>query len=365
MLGCRLVPAPARKRIVSARGICAALAASTALLAAPGVQADDPTGHGDPDGLRSANRQLAVESRSVVLELYALESRLARAQRELAAIRSQAAAVARRQDAARDRLGLLQRMLRAAESRLSERLRELYVEDDPDPLAVLLGATSLDEALATLENLGHFARQDAEIVEEVKKARGAVRRATRELEEQAAELRATGAAAERTHADLVEARSERRSYLDGLRRTQRLNEAELARLMEKAAAAEANASSEGTQAGASPAAADEGPATSSSSPAEGEQSASPPTDPGTQMTVVATGYSISGNTATGMPVGWGVVAVDPSVIPLGTRLTIPGYGKGVAADTGGNVRGAMIDLWFPTRADALAWGRRTVTITLH
>ena len=53
------------------------------------------------------------------------------------------------------------------------------------------------------------------------------------------------------------------------------------------------------------------------------------------------------------------------MIPLGTRLTIPGYGEGVAADTGSGVRGATIDLWFPTLAQARAWGRRTVTITLH
>jgi 3D (Asp-Asp-Asp) domain-containing protein len=64
-------------------------------------------------------------------------------------------------------------------------------------------------------------------------------------------------------------------------------------------------------------------------------------------------------------VGWGVVAVDPSVIPLGTRLTIPGYGEGIAADTGPAVRGAMIDLWFPSAAQAAAWGKRAVTITLH
>jgi 3D (Asp-Asp-Asp) domain-containing protein len=83
------------------------------------------------------------------------------------------------------------------------------------------------------------------------------------------------------------------------------------------------------------------------------------------MTVVATGYALRGRTATGAPTGWGVVAVDPSVIPLGTSMTIPGYGSGVAADTGGGVRGAMIDLWFPSAAQASAWGRRTVTITLH
>jgi 3D (Asp-Asp-Asp) domain-containing protein len=83
------------------------------------------------------------------------------------------------------------------------------------------------------------------------------------------------------------------------------------------------------------------------------------------MTVFSTGYALQGRTASGLPTGWGIVAVDPSVIPLGTRMTIPGYGEGVAADTGGTVRGATIDLWFPTIGQATAWGRRTVTITLH
>ncbi len=64
--------------------------------------------------------------------------------------------------------------------------------------------------------------------------------------------------------------------------------------------------------------------------------------------MIATGYSMPGTTATGLPVGWGVAAVDPSVIPLGTHMTIPGYGDAVAADTGGAVVGATIDLWFPT-----------------
>ena len=70
------------------------------------------------------------------------------------------------------------------------------------------------------------------------------------------------------------------------------------------------------------------------------------------LTVVATGYDLSGTTSTGLPVGWGVAAVDPSVIPLGTHLTIPGYGEAIAADTGSAVRGSTIDLWFPTLAQA-------------
>jgi 3D (Asp-Asp-Asp) domain-containing protein len=46
-------------------------------------------------------------------------------------------------------------------------------------------------------------------------------------------------------------------------------------------------------------------------------------------------------------------------------MTIPGYGEGVAADTGGAVQGNVIDLWFPTVTQALAWGRRIVRITLR
>jgi 3D (Asp-Asp-Asp) domain-containing protein len=79
---------------------------------------------------------------------------------------------------------------------------------------------------------------------------------------------------------------------------------------------------------------------------------------------VATGYALTGHTASGIPVGPGVVAVDPSVIPLGTRLSIPGYGQGIAADTGGAIVGARIDLWFSSHAEALAWGRRSVTISV-
>jgi uncharacterized protein YabE (DUF348 family) len=58
-----------------------------------------------------------------------------------------------------------------------------------------------------------------------------------------------------------------------------------------------------------------------------------------------------GITATGVRVTYGVVAVDPNVIPLGTRMYIPGYGYGVAADTGGAVKGYIIDLGYPDGVD--------------
>jgi uncharacterized protein YabE (DUF348 family) len=85
------------------------------------------------------------------------------------------------------------------------------------------------------------------------------------------------------------------------------------------------------------------------------------------MRMVATAYTAScagcsGITASGRPAGHGIVAVDPSVIPLGTRLYIPGYGFAVAGDTGGAIRGARIDLGFNSLRDALLFGRRAVTV---
>lgn len=84
-----------------------------------------------------------------------------------------------------------------------------------------------------------------------------------------------------------------------------------------------------------------------------------------RMKVDAVAYYLPGNTALGIPVRKGVVAVDPRLIPLGTKLHVPGYGKGIAADVGLAIKGRIIDLWFPSTAAARMWGRRTVTITVY
>jgi len=57
-----------------------------------------------------------------------------------------------------------------------------------------------------------------------------------------------------------------------------------------------------------------------------------------------------------------VVAVDPSVIPLGSRVWVSGYGEAIAGDTGGAIKGNRIDLHFPTKDAAYAFGNGTVTV---
>lgn len=79
----------------------------------------------------------------------------------------------------------------------------------------------------------------------------------------------------------------------------------------------------------------------------------------------STAYTYTGNrTATGEQPAVGVVAVDPRVIPLGTRMYIEGYGYAHAGDTGGAVKGNKIDVFLEQRSQCMSWGRRTVKVYL-
>ncbi|TYR81708.1 LysM peptidoglycan-binding domain-containing protein [Priestia megaterium] len=94
---------------------------------------------------------------------------------------------------------------------------------------------------------------------------------------------------------------------------------------------------------------------------------------GKKLTVEATAYTAncagcSGITATGVNLkanpNQKVIAVDPSVIPLGSRVYVEGYGEAIAADTGGAIKGNKIDVFVPSQSTAQQWGRKTVTVTV-
>ena len=86
---------------------------------------------------------------------------------------------------------------------------------------------------------------------------------------------------------------------------------------------------------------------------------------GRELVVSAYAYCLRGRTASGRYTKHGIVAVDPRVIPLGSRLYVPGYGWAIAADTGGAIIGNKIDLWMPTSGDCYRWGVRRVKIKVY
>ena len=81
----------------------------------------------------------------------------------------------------------------------------------------------------------------------------------------------------------------------------------------------------------------------------------------------ATAYAGDTITATGVapvrnPNGLSTIAVDPSIIPLGSKVYIPGYGEAIAEDTGGAIKGHRIDLFLNSENECINWGRRNVTL---
>lgn len=90
------------------------------------------------------------------------------------------------------------------------------------------------------------------------------------------------------------------------------------------------------------------------------------------LTMVATAYTADpaengpwGAVAyDGQPLRRGIVAVDPNIIPMGSRLYIEGYGEAIAADQGGKIKGNRIDLFMDSKAEAYNWGMRTVKVII-
>ena len=112
--------------------------------------------------------------------------------------------------------------------------------------------------------------------------------------------------------------------------------------------------------------------TTSAQPTQTESAPSTSNDART-MTVEATAYTAnctgcSGVTANGTDLHANpdakVIAVDPNIIPLGSKVWVEGYGEAIAADTGGAIKGNRIDLFIADENEANQWGRRTVTIKI-
>jgi len=78
--------------------------------------------------------------------------------------------------------------------------------------------------------------------------------------------------------------------------------------------------------------------------------------------LLVTAYCLVGTTFSGVHTHPGVVAVDPRVIPIGTTLAIPGYGRGRALDTGSAIRGRRADVWFSSCSRARSWGVRRLRV---
>lgn len=275
-----------------------------------------------------------------LLELYALDSRLQGSRSRVAYLGTEAAKLRRERRALRAELRTARLVLSATQRQLALQLRTLYEQGEVDPLAVVFGAASLEKGLRALDDLSRSAAESSRAVAATRAAERRLLHARRTLGSDARRLARSRSSARAAEQSLTSTAASKSAYAASLRAAG----TETAGLFSSAASA----------------------ATKSQTIGRGDTPPpQPPPKGGRKMTVSATCYILKGTTASGLPVGPGIVAVDPTVIPLGTRLYIPGYGKGVAADVGGGIKGRIIDLWYSTYAQCAKWGMRTVTITIY
>lgn len=300
---------------------------------------------------------LTRAQRSAELELYAAESAVARARASAVELERRRQALDVRLERTRRHITVVRSSLDATNQRVANLLRRLYVEGDADPIAVLLGARSLPAMLAGLDELERTTHANRGIAAELR-ARSRTLRAQlvrlaqvrRQLTDAERRAGAAVAASERAAAS-------RRATVARIGRRAGVTRARLAAVEARVRAARRASARIERKSVPAPAPRVEAP---------GPAAAPSPVAPGTRALVVdAVAYHLPGRTASGLPVGVGVIAVDPTVIPLGTRVFVPGYGAAVAADVGSAIKGNIIDLWMPSTAAARAWGRRTVTITVY
>src|SRR5262249_4379260 len=164
--------------------------------------------------------------------------------------------------------------------------------------AVVLGAKSLGTGLSQLDAMSRAANQGSQIVAVTAAAHLRLLHAQRRLALEERRLERSLAAARQAEERLAAAAASRAAYVSSLRAQERMQAAQL-----RSVETQAQPIQQRSQ--------------------QIAPTASPPTGK-RQLTVSATCYDLPGRTATGMPVGPGVVAVDPSVIPLGTRMSVPG-----------------------------------------
>lgn len=146
-------------------------------------------------------------------------------------------------------------------------------------------------------------------------------------------------------------------------------------LTEKPVQPEASTQKESTPSAepAAPAPTESVPAVEATAPAPATPAAEAPASSSKEIIVEATAYTAScegcsGITATGINLienpNQKVISVDPSVIPLGSRVYVEGYGEAIAGDTGGAIKGNKIDVFIPSKQDAINFGRKQLKVTI-
>ncbi|MDI6689076.1 MAG: 3D domain-containing protein [Actinomycetota bacterium] len=310
--------------------------------------ASNPLSNAELEIQRQQTRISSLEGqeKSILIELVAIDTSLERNEEELESLSAKLSTT-------RDRLlqleGEWQRTnekLREKTEILNERIKNIYINGEVSPAQFLFNSNDFYTLLKILTYMQIIAANDAELVRSVSQEKERLEYLKDEIEGKCEYLTHLKSKYESRRELLSQKLKEKRNFLDKIRREKRLSYGKLRILKTRASLIRSRMHQ-------------------LQPPSRGIEARS--------LRMLATAYcpckictgSGNGRTATGMLAGYGVVAVDPRVIPLGTKLYISGYGEAIAGDVGRSIKGYRIDLCFNTHAEAARFGKRWVTVEIR
>ena len=279
---------------------------------------------------------LSAEEEALVEEIIMVEAAIDMAKNEIAGLDSKISTIEDELEQLNTERDLLQKSIAEKRELLEERLVYTYKYSKNNVVKMILTARDINEFISVVYLLKNILAQDAALLESIRLDKESYDRIMRKSEEKKRELE--------------ESRSARISEQEKLEANLEKNEFLLEKVKnEKSSVAGVLAAIRERIARIQP---------------EGVTLTG-------EWQMVATSYyagggGINGNgiTSTGLRARKGLVAVDPKVIRLGTKLYIEGYGIAIAADTGGWVKGNRIDLCFDTLEECYRFGRRKIYVYL-
>lgn len=289
--------------------------------------------------------ELKNQERALLSNLVALESQLQQNRQELNALQKNLRKTQSDLHKIQISFRKKQEDFREKKNILRARLENIYMESRFINLDFILSCKDIASLLTRLNYLNLIAKQDAKLVQKVESEQQYLELAEVKMEQETRHLMELEANCKAKEAELDKTISEKRDLLDKVKEQQLETEEGLKELQAKAIQIRTKMNE-------------------LQPPSRGVSRGS--------LRMLATGYcpcssccgSNKGITATGLPAGKGVVAVDPKVIPLGTKLYISEYGEAIAGDTGGNIIGNRIDLGFDSHSETIAWGKRWVVVDI-
>lgn len=281
----------------------------------------------------------------------------------------------------KDKLQTVEEHSKEQEVLFKKRLRAIYISGGGNNyLNVILGARSVSDLISSMDSISIVMKYDNKLVAQLQERKDIITNEKKSLDDKNNQLAALKASNESILSNLNNDIKQQNKLLADIKEKenrliaeQKAREAAEAQAAARAAAqaklaaAQSQAAESAQSANTSKKVASNPVSNSTSSPIPINRGALPSGNSSNVLYMEATAYSDNGYTASGHkthrdPNGYSTIAVDPRVIPLGSKLYVEGYGYAIASDTGGAIKGNIIDLYVHSDGEALSWGRRSVKV---